>query len=61
MEEEIRQELIKESGEVNTKGFGLSLINVPRKGLIDYSQIPQLVGVDLEQYRKPNSNSWRIS
>ncbi len=60
-EEAIRQEMIKTSGETNTKGFGLSFINVSRRGQIDYSQIPQLNGVDLEPYRKPSINSWRIS
>lgn len=60
-EEAVRQELLKASGELNTKGFGLSFINVLRKGSIDYSQIPNLIGVDLEQYRKPHSSSWRIS
>lgn len=60
-EEAIRQELMKESGKVNTQGFGLSFANIVRKGNVDYSKIPNLIGVDLEQYRKPSSTSWRIS
>lgn len=59
-EEDIRQELIKASGDVNTKGFGLSIFNIIKKGNIEYSQIPLLKGIDLEQYRKPSYNSWRI-
>lgn len=33
--------------------YGLRLVRSERAGSVDYSQIPQLEGVDLEQYRKP--------
>lgn len=60
-EEEARRELIFLSGESNTRGSGISLCQIQRKGNVDYSQIPQLKGIDLEVYRKPSSSSWRIS
>ena len=30
------------------------------KGQVDYLKIPELIGVDLEQYRKKMITSWRI-
>lgn len=60
-EEEIRKQLIFLSGESNTKGAGISLCQVQRKGNVEYAKIPQLNGVDLEPYRKASINSWRIT
>ncbi len=60
-EEEIRKQLIFLSGEANTKGAGISLCQVKRKGTVDYSKIPELKNIDLEKYRKPEISSWRIS
>ena len=60
-EEDLRQQLIFLSGECNTRGGGLSLCKVIRKGNVDYSRIPELSKVDLDQYRKPSSASWRIT
>lgn len=60
-EEELRNQLIFLSGESNTKGAGISLCQVLRKGNVDYAKIPQLKGIDLDQFRKGSSNSWRIS
>jgi hypothetical protein len=60
-EEQVRKELISLSGKSNTRGAGISLCQVERKGNVDYSKIPQLKGLDLEIYRKPSCTSWRIS
>lgn len=60
-EEDLRQQLIFLSGESNTKGGGLSLCKVTRKGNVDYHKIPELKNVDLDIYRKPSSYSWRIT
>lgn len=60
-EEELRRQLIFLSGESNTKGTGISLCQIQRKGNVDYSKIPELKGVNLEQYRKESINSWRIT
>ena len=40
---------------------GVSISKVVRKGAIDYSKVPQLVGLDLSEFRKNNIESWRIS
>lgn len=60
-EKELRNELIYLSGESNSKGAGISLCKINRKGSVDYSKIPELMNVDLEQYRKPQSTCWRIN
>lgn len=60
-EEDLRKQLIFLSGQSNTKGGGISLCRVQRKGNVEYSKIPELKNVDLESYRKASSESWRIS
>ncbi|CAB4132487.1 COG5377 Phage-related protein, predicted endonuclease [uncultured Caudovirales phage] len=60
-EEETRKQLIFLSGESNTKGGGISLCQVQRKGNVDYAKIPELKGVDLDKYRKGSITSWRIT
>jgi putative phage-type endonuclease len=60
-EKELREELISLSGQSNSKGAGISLCQIQRKGNVDYSKIPELKNVDLEKYRKPHSSSWRIN
>lgn len=60
-EEELRKRLIFLSGESNTRGGGISLCQVTRKGNVDYTKIPELKKIDLEQYRKPSTMSWRIT
>lgn len=60
-QELIKKSIIELSGQSNAKGAGISLCQVYRKGNVDYSQIPELKNVDLDAYRKPPINSWRIS
>ncbi len=60
-EEELRKQLVFLSGESNTKGAGISLCQVQRKGLVDYSKVPELKGIDLDKYRKGSTTSWRIT
>lgn len=59
-EQELKNELIYLSGQSNTKGGGISLCQIQRKGNVDYSKIPELKNVDLDLYRKQTSSSWRI-
>ena len=61
MEEELRKQLIFLSGESNSKGAGISLCQVQRKGVINYSKIECLKSMNLESYRNPSSSSWRIT
>lgn len=61
IEKKMRQELIEASRSQNSKGFGVRLEKITRKGPVDYSAVPDLIGLDLEKYRKPASESWRIT
>lgn len=60
-EDEIRSQLIFLAGDFNAKGAGISLCKINRKGNIDYTKIPELKGLNLETYRKPESVNWRIT
>ncbi len=60
-EEELRKQLIFLSGESNSKGAGISLCQVQRKGNVDYSKIPELKNVNLDAYRKAGTSCWRIT
>jgi putative phage-type endonuclease len=60
-EKELRNQLIQLSGQYNTKGSGIRLCQIQRKGNVDYSSIPQLKDINLDIYRKPASSSWRLT
>lgn len=57
--EEARKKLLEICTE-NTKGAGVTVYQSERKGSVDYKKIPQLEGVDLEQYRKKSTTVWTI-
>ncbi len=61
LQEDLKKQLVFLSGESNTKGAGISLCQIQRKGNVDYAKIPQLKGIDLEPFRKASINSWRIT
>lgn len=56
----LRDQLIAISGGCNSRGGGLSISQVRRRGNISYTSIPELKGIDLERYRKPDSTYWKI-
>lgn len=60
-EEFLKNQLIYLSEGKNSKGAGISLSQITRKGNIDYSKIPELKDVDLEKFRKESTKSWRIT
>ena len=45
----------------NAEGNGIKLELASRRGLVDYSIIPELESVDLEKYRKASSEYWKVS
>ena len=55
-----RQALIELSGNVSCKGEGILLHKTMRKGTVQYKNIPEIKGVDLEKYRGNGSISWSI-
>ncbi len=56
-----RSRLIELSAGSNCKGSGVTLSRVLRKGNVDYRAIPELKGVDLEQYRGKTIETWRLT
>lgn len=58
---EVFDELVKLAKGRNSIIWGRKLTQVERKGSVDYKAIPQLKGVDLEQFRKKPTNYWRLS
>ena len=57
----MRKELVRLSLGQNSRGGGVKLTKYYRKGAVEFSKIPELEKVDLEKYRKPMVESYRIS
>lgn len=60
-EKKLRLRLIELSGSQSSMGNGIKLSKIPRKGSIDYSSIPQLNGINLDDFRKESTEYWKIS
>lgn len=56
----IKKQLLELAGKQKSKGGGVTINGSERKGAVDYAKVPQLVGVDLEPYRKKGSTSWTV-
>jgi len=50
--DEAKQALIDLTEGLNVKGCGVSIIHSTRAGAVDYKLVPELKGIDLDQYRK---------
>jgi putative phage-type endonuclease len=57
----ILAEIIALAKEQDADICGRKLTRVERKGAVDYSKIPALQGLDLEQYRRSGGEYWRLS
>nr|BAR33264.1 Phage-related protein, predicted endonuclease (COG5377) [uncultured Mediterranean phage uvMED] len=61
-EERAKKRLIElTEGARESSGFGVTIRTVTRKGSIDYKQIPGIGGLDLELYRKPPSEYFKVT
>lgn len=60
-EKQAREELISLANKQSCKGGGVKLTRTIRKGSVEYKNIPDLKLIDLEKYRKPPVEAWRIS
>lgn len=60
-ENNLKEELICVSGGRNAICGNVKLTKVVSKGSVDYSRIPELSSIDLDQYRKPTTEHWRVS
>lgn len=56
----MKDRLISLAGRSNARGSGIKLSKVVRKGAVDYQMVPELKGINLEKYRKPAIETWRI-
>lgn len=54
-EQKLKDKLIELSNNKNCRGGRVKVSQCSRKGAIEYSNIEQLSGVDLEKYRKPST------
>ena len=59
-EKELKDILIAISEGCSCCGAGIKLCRSTRKGNIDYNRIEALKGIDLERYRKPPVECWKI-
>lgn len=60
-EKELKDQLILLSGGSNAKGARAKLSKIIRMGSIDYNAIPELKNRDLESFRKPPTEYWKIT
>lgn len=61
--EELKTEILtlaKADGHPNLICKGVKIQNIQKQGSVDYSKVPQLAGVNLDDYRKSGSNYWQI-
>jgi putative phage-type endonuclease len=58
--EQLKAGLIHLTNGNASKGSGISLLKITRKGSVDYSSIPELEKVDLEKYRRPGIEYWKV-
>ncbi len=64
IEAEIKQRaktITDETGAIEIIGHGFGIHLMTRKGNVDYSKIDVLKDIDLEQYRKPSTQYYRIA
>lgn len=59
-EKELRESLILQCQGQSSMGSGIKVMKGIRKGNVDYSKIVALSDIDLEMYRKPSSEFWKI-
>lgn len=58
--EKEKEKLIQMNDFKSCKGNGIKLSSYLRKGSVEYSRIPEIKNIDLEQYRKPSSLCWKV-
>lgn len=59
-EKECRVRLIELTNGQSCQGGGIRVRKIVRKGAINYPEIPELSGVDLEKYRKASIETWKL-
>ena len=59
--EQEKKRLIELSQGANTVGGGVRLTRYTSRGRVNYAKLPQLIGVNLDEYRTKDQESYRIS
>ena len=60
-EQSLRKVLIGLSMGQSSKGAGIQVVRSMRKGSVDYEKMIKKENLDLEIYRRPSVETWRIS
>jgi len=55
-----KNKLIKLSSGQNCYGNGIKITKIIKKGSVDYNLIPELLNIDLNEYRKPPTEYYKI-
>lgn len=58
--DEAKKDLIALVDNRGAYGFGVKVTKCSRKGEVDYKLIPELIGVDLDKFRKEKSFYWKF-
>jgi putative phage-type endonuclease len=56
----VKGRLVEMADGFNSVGGGIKLVKAKRKGNVDYAKIPELKVLDLNQYRKADTEYWMI-
>jgi len=59
--ESARQVLIELAQHPKEQGAGVSVTRFWKQGSVDYKKVPELIGVDLERYRKRATEEVRVT
>jgi putative phage-type endonuclease len=60
LKESHRNAIVHLANQQNVEGGGVRVQQIQRRGIVDYTKIPEIQGLDLEKYRKPSIQSVRI-
>lgn len=56
-----KQRLVALTSHTSEQGFGVTVSRYLKTGNVDYKRVPQLIGVDLDQYRGPAREEIRVT
>jgi len=59
-QERLKKEVVSDANGRSCRGGGITLTRSFPKGRVDYTIIPELEGIDLDQYRKPSKEQWTL-
>jgi hypothetical protein len=61
IEDKLHDILVELSKGESSVGSIYRFAKIDRKGSVDYTKVTELIGVNLESYRKPSSTSWKLT